>query len=78
MGFNNVLTKYPEYTVNKTIVIHHRIGDRPEIQLYHPIHKPKYYIEAFKTLISKGVDIYDYDILYFSFNNIGDTIINRY
>ena len=62
---NNVLTKYPEYTVNKTIVIHHRIGDRPAIQLYHPIHKPKYYIEAFKTLISKGVDIYDYEIMYF-------------
>jgi len=62
---NDVLLKYPEYTVNKTIVIHHRIGDKIGIQLSHPIHKPKYYINAFKTLISKGVDIYDYDILYF-------------
>ena len=68
---NDVLLKYPEYTVNKTIVIHHRIGDNGtvrygnEVQIHHPIHKPKYYINAFKTLISKGVDIYDYDILYF-------------
>ena len=68
---NEVLLKYPEYTANKTIVIHHRIGDNAiayngtEKQLYHPIHKPKYYINSFKTLINKGIDIYDYDILYF-------------
>jgi hypothetical protein len=65
---NNVSLKYPEYTVNKTILLHHRIGDKIGIknnQLSHPLHKPKYYINAFKTLISKGVDIYDYDILYF-------------
>ena len=68
---NEVLLKYPEYTVNKTISIHHRIGDYSlsingfEHQLYHPIQKPKYFINAFKTLINKGIDIYDYDILYF-------------
>ena len=68
---NEVLLKYPEYTVNKTISLHHRIGDAAltfngfENQLNHPIHKPKYFINAFKTLINKGIDIYDYDILYF-------------
>ena len=80
---NEVLLKYPEYTVNKTILIHHRIGDAAsvrggkEVQLVHPIHKPKYYINAFKTLINEGVDIYDYDILYFceADNNI---IVNHY
>ena len=55
---NEVLLKYPEYTVNKTISIHHRIGDNAtacngfENQLNHPIHKPKYYINSFKTLIN--------------------------
>jgi len=80
---NNVLIKYPEYTVNKTIVIHHRIGDYATIvggfenQLYHPIHKPTYYINAFKTLISKGVNIYDYDILYLCEKN-DNKIVNHY
>ena len=80
---NEVLLKYPEYTVNKTISIHHRIGDLPivrdgiEIQLYHPIHKPKYFINAFKTLISKGIDIYDYDILYFC-EEENNNIVNYY
>ena len=80
---NEVLLKYPEYTVNKTIVIHHRIGDcgtvrgGKEIQLYHPIHKPGYYINSFKTLISKGVDIYDYDILYFC-EEENNKIVNYY
>ena len=58
---NNVLIKYPEYTINKTITIHYRMGDAPE----RLIKKPSYYIDAFNALISKGVDIYDYDILYF-------------
>jgi hypothetical protein len=62
---NNVLTKYPEYTNNKTISIHYRMGDYLNLHYHHPVKKTKYYIEAFKTLISKGVDIYDYDILYF-------------
>jgi len=67
---NNVLTKYPEYSINKTIAIKHIKDDRQsrssigDMQ-YNPTHKPTYFIEAFKTLISKGVDIYDYDILYF-------------
>ena len=62
---NEVLLKYPEYTINKTISIHYRMGDYVGIQHTHPIKKPGYYINAFKTLICKGVDIYDYDILYF-------------
>ena len=62
---NNVLTKYPEYTVNKTISVHYRMGDYLNLHEYHPVKKTKYYIDAFKTLISKGIDIYDYDILYF-------------
>jgi len=80
---NEVLLKYPEYTVNKTIVIHHRIGDNATVrfgfenQLYHPIHKPNYYINAFKTLISKGIDIYDYDILYFC-EAENNKIVNHY
>ena len=80
---NEVLLKYPEYTVNKTIVIHHRIGDAAtvrfgkEVQLYHPIHKPNYYINAFKTLISKGIDIYDYEILYFC-EAENNKIVNHY
>jgi hypothetical protein len=66
---NNVLTKYPEYTVNKTISIHYRMGDYLNLTIYHPVKTPKYYIDAFKTLIDKGVDIYDYEILYFCEEN---------
>ena len=66
---NNVLTKYPEYTVNKTISIHYRIGDYLTLHEYHPVKKARYFLNAFKTLISKGVDIYDYDILYFCEEN---------
>jgi hypothetical protein len=67
---NNVLTKYPEYSINKTIVIKHIKNDRYTLnsigeKLFKPIHNILYYIEAFKTLINKGVDIYDYEILYF-------------
>ena len=62
---NKVLTKYPEYTNNKTITIHYRMGDYFNLQLLHPVQKPKYYIEALKTLVNKGVDIYDHEILYF-------------
>jgi len=62
---NEVLLKYPEYTFNKTISVHYRMGDYLNIQNTHPIKTPGYYINAFKTLIREGVDIYDYDILYF-------------
>ena len=74
---NKVLTKYPEYTNNKTITIHYRMGDYFNLQMLHPVQKPEYYIEAFKTLVSKGVDIYDYDILYFCEKNDTD-IVNKY
>jgi hypothetical protein len=66
---NNVLIKYPEYTINKTISVHYRMGDYLNLSIYHPVKKPEYYIDAFKTLIDKGVDIYDYDILYFCEEN---------
>ena len=66
---NNVLTKYPEYTVNKTISIHYRMGDYLTLHEYHPVKKARYFLNAFKTLISKGVDIYDYEILYFCEEN---------
>ena len=66
---NNVLIKYPEYTVNKTISVHYRMGDYFNLSIYHPVKTPKYYIDAFKTLIDKGVDIYDYEILYFCEEN---------
>ena len=62
---NEVLLKYPEYTFNKTISVHYRMGDYLNIQNTHPIKTTGYYINAFKTLIREGVDIYDYDILYF-------------
>ncbi len=62
---NNVLTKYPEYSNNKTISIHYRMGDYFNLKMFHPVQTPEYYIDAFKTLIEKGVDIYDYEILYF-------------
>jgi len=74
---NNVLIKYPEYTNNNTITIHYRLGDYLNLQMFHPIQKPKYYIEAFKMLVNKGVDIYDYEILYFCEENDND-IINKY
>ena len=64
-NINKVLTKYPEYTNNKTITIHYRMGDYFNLQLLHPVQKPKYYIEALKTLVNKGVDIYEHEILYF-------------
>lgn len=74
---NNVLTKYPEYTNNKTITIHYRMGDYFNLQAWHPVQKPKYYIDALKTLVSKGVDIYDYEILYFC--EAGDNdVVNKY
>jgi hypothetical protein len=62
---NDVLTKYPEYTREKTISVHYRMGDYFNLQAFHPVQKPEYYIEAFKALVRKGVDIYDYEILYF-------------
>jgi len=65
---NNVLTKYPEYTANKTISVHYRMGDYKNLSSYHPIQKPQYYIDAFKALCGAGgagVDIYDYEILYY-------------
>jgi hypothetical protein len=72
---NNVLAKYPEYSTNKTIVIQQVVncdlqghpefaGHNHHLQLYQVVHKPKYFIEAFKVLLECGVDIYDYDILY--------------
>ena len=66
---NNVLIKYPEYTVNKTISVHYRMGDYLNLSMLHPVKTPKYYIDAFKILINKGIDIYDYDILYFCEEN---------
>jgi hypothetical protein len=74
---NNVLTEYPEYTIDKTITVHYRMGDYVNLQLLHPVQKPAYYIEAFKTLVNKGVDIYDYEILYYCERNDNDTV-NRY
>ena len=61
---NNVLIKYPEYTSNKTISVHYRMGDYKRISGF-PIKNTQYYIDSFKTLINRGVDIYDYEILYF-------------
>ena len=71
---NNVLIKYPEYTVNKTISIHYRMGDYLTLHEFHPVKKSKYYIDAFNTLISEGVDIYDYDILYFCEENDNERV----
>ena len=73
---NKVLTKYPEYTINKTITIHYRMGDYINLHMLHPVKKTAYYIEALKTLVSKGVDIYDYDILYFCEENDNDRVNN--
>jgi len=71
---NSVLTKYPEYTKDKTIAVHYRMGDYFNLQAFHPVQKPEYYIEAFKALVLKGVDIYDYDILYFCEANDNATV----
>ena len=71
---NNVLIKYPEYTVNKTISIHYRMGDYLTLHEFYPIKKSKYYTDAFKTLIDKGVDIYDYDILYFCEDTANESV----
>ena len=74
---NNVLSRYPEYTANKTITVHYRMGDYKNLSAYHPVQKPQYYIDAFKALVSKGVDIYDYEILYFSEENDRE-LVNEY
>lgn len=74
---NHVLVKYPEYTIQKTIAVHYRMGDYFNLQSWHPVQKPEYYIEAFKTLVRKGVDIYDYEILYFCEANDNE-VVNRY
>ena len=71
---NDVLLKYPEYNVNKTISVHYRMGDYLNLFDWHPVKTPKYYIDALNTLISKGVDIYDYDILYFCEKNDNETV----
>jgi hypothetical protein len=73
---NNVLTKYPVYTINKTISVHYRMGDYINLHTLHPVKNTTYYIEAFKKLISKGVDIYDYDILYFCEEHDNDRVNN--
>ena len=62
---NNVLTKYPEYTTQKTISVHYRMGDYHNLLAWHPVQPPQYYIDAFKALCGAGVDIYDYEILYY-------------
>ena len=41
---NKVLTKYPEYTINKTITIHYRMGDYINLHMLHPVKKTAYYI----------------------------------
>ena len=74
---NKVLIKYPEYTNNKTITIHYRMGDYVNLHMLHPVKKTSYYIEALKTLVSKGVDIYDYEILYFCEEN-DNNVVNNY
>ena len=74
---NKVLTKYPEYTINNTITLHYRMGDYYNLQLFHPVQKPEYYIEAFKTLMNKGVDIYAHEILYFCEKN-DNVVVNDY
>jgi hypothetical protein len=68
---NEVLLKYPEYTINKTISVHYRMGDylKPPYFQFHSVKTPGHYINAFKTLMNEGVDIYDYDILYFCEEN---------
>ena len=73
---NKVLTKYPEYTINKTITIHYRMGDYINLHMLHPVKTPNYYIDALKTLVSKGVDIYDYELLYFCEKNDNDRVNN--
>ena len=73
---NKVLTEYPVYTINKTISVHYRMGDYINLHALHPVKKTTYYIEAFKKLISKGVDIYDYDILYFCEEHDNETVNN--
>jgi hypothetical protein len=54
----------------KTIAIHFRIGDYIHLQGNHPIKKPEYFIYALKSLDTelktRGENIEDYDILYFS------------
>jgi len=74
---NNVLIKYPEYTTSKTISIHYRMGDYNNLQQWHPIQKPKYYIDAFKAMVERGVDIYDYEILYYCEANDND-VVDKY
>ena len=74
---NKVLVKYPEYTTNKTISIHYRMGDYNNLQQWHPIQKPKYYINAFKAMVDRGVDIYDYEILYYCEENDNE-VVDKY
>ena len=74
---NRTLTKYPEYTTHKTITIHYRIGDYVNLLAWHPVQPPQYYIDAFKALVGAGVDIYDYEILYFCEANDRE-IVNKY
>jgi hypothetical protein len=50
------------------------MGDYFNLQAFHPVQKPEYYIEAFKALVRKGVDIYDYEILYFCEANDNATV----
>jgi len=74
---NNVLAKYPEYTTNKTISVHYRMGDYNNLQQWHPIQKPKYYIDAFKAMVDRGVDIYDYEIIYYCEENDNE-VVDKY
>jgi len=74
---NNVLTKYPEYTANKTISVHYRMGDYNNLLAWHPVQPPQYYIDAFKALCGTsvaGIDIYDYEILYYCEANDNENV----
>jgi hypothetical protein len=69
----HVKREFPQYFVKKTIAVHFRIGDYYNLQNMHPIKPPTYYINAFKELLKKGVNLEEYNILIFcqeSDNNV--------
>jgi hypothetical protein len=74
---SNIKNEYSEYFKRKTIAVHFRIGDYYNLQNMHPIQKVEYYIKSLNMLIEKGLNIKEYDILYFC-QESDNIIVNEY
>lgn len=77
----DVRQKYANYFGGKNVVVHFRLDDYINLQAYHCIKKPDYYVHALvalqKDLVARGDGIQNYNILYFCQKN-DDQIVDQF